>query len=139
MKYERYTIRKLEDGTPYIFDKLIFTLSILALLIIFFIIVIINGGLDTEKHFYVKCQSDYGNPTCQNPMYLNYPYCTQVWENACLEKSVPNGFIYGTPQPRYFIYFNYAIFILLVGAFISNHLIHNRHIKIKNIKTGLDK
>lgn len=136
MKYERYTKVELLNNKSYTFDKNIFSISILILLCIFFIILFSNGGLSTEKNFYVNCDvsKGWGFPYCENPFYLNYPICNEVWDGACTQQLLENGFVYGTPPPRYFLYFNYAIFMLLVSAFVINHLVHNRHLKLADIK-----
>lgn len=109
----------------YVFDKLIFAIYILFFLLFFLIVFFVYGG-DRNYHVYYVCNAV--GDVCQNPFYLNYPLCYDVWDGACLDRTVPNGFSFGKPIP--FIYKYWTVFLLIgfVVALLINHLMNNKNL-----------
>ena len=135
MKQERFKNIILSNGRRYTFDTYIFLSYIFALLFFFIAIMLLNGGLQQINNFYVTCNNSIGTTytyldgthtvtDCENPLY-NTKYCRYAWATACEDKYIPNGFVYGTPPPKYFAMFNTITILLLLTAFILNHVIYN--------------
>jgi len=140
-RYTKILVNSNKQGVNsqvYTFDRFIFLGYIVLLLLTFFYFSFLNGGLNANNNFYVKCIGKThlyldGNSisNCKNPLYHEYKYCNQLWVGACEQEYLPNGFTYGTPPPKFLSYFNYIFFIGIIFAFILNHLIYNIHFKFK--------
>ena len=111
----------------YRFDKLLFSAYILIILALF-IFVFISFGSDKSNHIYYKCSNvgQYGSASCINPFYDQYPLCERVWDGACVQKTVLNGFSYGQPPPAIFSYWGFIVGGLLFFCFLINHFIYNK-------------
>jgi hypothetical protein len=115
---ERFT-----DVKGYKFDKLIFGGFILLVLALF-VILFLSYGSDRDYHIYYNCPLDYGS--CKSPFYHNYPLCESAWATACDDYNVNGGFVFGEPAPWIIKSWGLIVGIMLFGAFVINHFVHNR-------------
>lgn len=109
----------------YRFDKLIFGGFILLVLALF-MIMFLSYGADRGYHIYYFCDADARDGLqCKNPFFAEYPICEQAWSTACSDKFVPTGFEFGEPAPWIIKNWGMIVGLLLAGAFVVNHFMHN--------------
>lgn len=125
--------KRFNEFGSYKFDKLIFGVYILLILAIFVVIFSFYGS-DKSDHIYYFCNADGrdGN-VCEQPFYLKYPVCERAWATACSDRFVPAGFKFGDPAPLIVRSWGLILGVLLFGAFMINHFMHNRDFKFKRI------
>lgn len=109
----------------YRFDKLIFGIFTLTMLFIFVIMFLVYGS-DRTEHIYYTCNTAGDQPFCENPFLNNHPTCERIWDGACDQELIMNGFSYGEKAPWIVDAWGFIVGGLLFCAFLINHLIHNR-------------
>lgn len=136
---ERFTRIPIEDSNKiYIFDRLIFIGIMIFLVVLMLILIISNGGFSSKYNFYVRCNNTIGVPTlinnseivfnmgCENPLYRDTKYCGMAWAGACEQKTLPNGFTYGEPRPKFMNWFIIISILSILAGFIINHNLYNK-------------
>lgn len=114
----------------YKFDKVITWIGF-AFIILIFLFVAYKQNFDFSNKLYYKCE---GFEMCKNP-YKNIQ-CDRAWlygddclikcnEDWCKLDMLPPG-TYGEQKPPYMSYISLAFFLIFLGVFIANHLIHNK-------------
>jgi preprotein translocase subunit SecG len=124
----------LNNGKPYFFNRTVFTLAVLALLIIA-VVMLALSGFDKSEKIYVSCNKD--RTQCDNPLYKNWAYCGKTIDAnslICTQEFLPGGFQYGEPPPLVVQYFASLAFLTLILAFIINHFMFNKHLSKKDFK-----
>lgn len=139
--FERFTRFEFNDDDGkekhYVFDKYIFLTAVCVLVLTMLALIFSNGGFNAKYNFYVVCNNTFGGQTyfingtiqtgntCENPLFQN-KYCSYAWAGACEQETLPNGFKYGEPPPKFINYFQYATFLIMILALGINHFVHNR-------------
>jgi len=136
---ERFTELKRDDKVIYRFDRLFFA-GFVVLSLLFFVLIFLIYGSDRSYHIHYVCNTSMQNvpgyspqPFCENPFYLNHPVCESMWDGACDQKTVMNGFEFGDPAPSVVKYFGLILGVLLALTFLINHLVHNRGFKFPEV------
>lgn len=134
---ERFTELKNDDVVVYRFDKLIFGCFVLVILA-FFVAMFLFFGSDRTYHIHYVCDTSslatYSQPYCENPFYKSHPVCDQMWDGACDQEFVMNGFEFGKPAPFLVKHFGLILGVLLFFAFLINHFVHNKDFRIKKLR-----
>ena len=131
----------------YIFDKMIFRLTFVTVLLVFLFVFIDNGGFG--NHFFYSCPSANGAP-CQNPFWDN---CSRNAFYTCSDINlIPDDYLFlggsefisaGTTlgdRPGFLVnYFGLLFFLLLLNAFLFNHLTYNRGFSFRKLKAEVNK
>lgn len=134
-KFIEYLVggKRFSEFKGYRFDKLIFGSYVLLILVLFLTIFFVSGS-DKTEHIYYKCDAGFGQ--CISPFYHNYPLCEKLWFNACQQEFIEDGFSFGDPVPFVVRSWGLILGVLLFGAFVLNHFMHNRDFKFK--RTDID-
>lgn len=129
---------RFKSYNGYLFDKRIFQISVLVLIVFFSLIVFING---VEPRYYFNCDSPLGcelqsmQEFCVEPSQLDkikYPGRYDWLQSCglCSGGKVPQGFVCGE-KPGFLQGSESVITILIIIlAFLINHFWHNRKYKI---------
>lgn len=140
-KYKRF------GDQVYIFDKVIFRLTFVAVLIVFFFVAIDTGGF--SNHFFYSCPANNGAP-CQNPFWEGcsknaFYTCSDInlipEEYSFLgdKEFISAGEIIGE-RPGFLVnYFGLLFFLLLLNAFLFNHYTYNRGFIFKELKKEINR
>ena len=113
----------------YVFDRLIFV-SYIFVCLVFFVSIFFVYGMDKSYHIYYVCDADASQGfRCEQPFFMNYPLCESVWDGACVDRFVSNGFSFGEPAPWIVYSFGWIVGVCLFLCFLFNHLLYNRDFK----------
>lgn len=116
-KVDRWKVRYVNG---YIIDRRIFLL-LMVVIISLTIYGFSRYDWNFEQKIYLSCDS----PTpCQNPLYER---CSEWY---CQEQLIPAGFEYGEKPDSFFMNFNMYVLLLVIVAFVLNHIIHNRNFEL---------
>jgi hypothetical protein len=124
----------LNNGKKYYFNRFVFLMSVVVLLLIALITLGLSGFDKTEK-IYIACGND--QVQCDNPLYKNWAYCGKSIDansQICSQEFLPGGFEYGQKPPLVVQYFASIAIALLFLAFLVNHFAFNRHLGKKDFK-----
>ncbi len=135
-KFNNWRWKETKKG--YIFDKVIFNLAFL-LIILFLFSIVASYDFDFSLNMYYKC--DQPRP-CENPFYnasvstSNILYkgknitdiCPYDW---CDDEFLPPGFEHGKPPNLLFRLVWPVTLLLCILALVFNHYIHNKGYKIE--------
>lgn len=134
-KFIEYLVggKRFTDLGGYLFDKLIFGIYILIVLLLFVCVFIASGSYRSNHIHYVCDSKSIGLSYCEQPFFMNYPLCEKMWLGACDQKFVPDGFEFGDPAPWIVRSWGMILGVLLFVAFVVNHFVHNKNFKFKKI------
>lgn len=125
----------LKEKIKFLFSKKIelpgykFNNTIFKIAIFIIACLLVATALQLKDNAYFKCNEESITP-CENPFYL-MKICTFNNDNNCLIKYLMPGESIGTkPGPLYSLAGPLALSILAL-AFLINHLIYNKGVKIK--------
>ena len=115
----------------YVFNKWIFRSVVIALIILFFV-VLLESGFDFSDKVYAKCELDVIR--CENPFYEQCDVLYNLRGNdssvifarsLCNDKFLLGSVVVGEP-PSWLARNNFYIVMLLIFiAFLVNHLLYN--------------
>jgi hypothetical protein len=130
----------------YIFDKMIFRLTFVVILLVFLFVFIDNGGF--SKHFFYSCPS--ANGACQNPFWVNCSHnafygCSDInlipseYRFLADKEFISAGTTIGE-RPGFLVNnFSLLFFLLLLNSFLFNHYTYNRSFSFKKFKEEVNK
>jgi hypothetical protein len=139
--------KRFKQFGPYIFDKVIFRIS-LFLIIIGLAIVFLNFGF--KDYIYLECDNPAG---CKN-QYFNYygdciipikeRYENPAYTEICKYPVLNDGQVLGEKPPKILNYVAFMLWGIFILAILLNHLAYNRGIKwkkqeLKRIQKDLEK
>jgi hypothetical protein len=113
-KQERFKILK----TGYKFDRLIFKIGLVVMVLLFFSAWLTEGGGFLDKRFYMKCPEN--TPKCLNPLY------GQCDEYYCQNEYLMPGDEIGSKPGWFFRNFLVIMIVVLIFTFGINHYKHNK-------------
>lgn len=119
-RFNRWRWKKFSNG--YVVDKVV---TNCAMLVIFAYLILVcwSMGFDFSKKVYVSCDSP---SPCNNPLYEYRDRSWCVWD-FCDSIQLEPGFEFGSkPSVLFDFAWSFSIIVLL-GAFVLNHLLHNRN------------
>jgi hypothetical protein len=133
-KHERFT--RLGG---YAFDKMIFRWMFIIILVLYLGAWALSGFINplTER-ISLSCAHDAVR--CDNPLYMNYKYkgSAGIPDYLFDDEYLPAGLIIN-PVPWYYQALGPAFLFVLLGAFLVNHLVHNKGFKIiKNLSEAIN-
>jgi hypothetical protein len=129
----------------YIFDKVIFRLTFVAVLLVFLFVAVDSGGF--VNHFFYSCPE--GRGACQNPFWEG---CSKNAFYTCSDINlIPDKYRFlgesefisaGTvigDRPGFLVnYFGLLFFFLLLNAFLFNHYTYNKGFSFKKLKRAVN-
>ena len=90
-------------------------------------------GNPLQNRLYVKCE---GERPCENLFYHNFAYCGKELPAdsfLCSSETLPRNFVYGQAPNWINQNFFMLVAILIVAAFVFNHFLYNRKVKLRGL------
>ena len=114
--------------TPYRVNTGVF-LGAMLLIVFVMILLLSVHNFDYSRNLYIHCSS---KDVCENPLYKVYPQCESV--GLCDNPTVPSGFTLGNPPPFFLQYWGSFCLLIVLIAFLVNHLLFNKDFKWSDMK-----
>lgn len=144
LKTDFYKQGPFQEIAGYRFRKAIFRYAV-GLMFLLFVLVLASTGFSFEPKVYFSCPLDAPGGYCENPFYkeclhnpsscpfnIDYPELAPEFERISDQYKLPAGFSVGTPPP--FLVKNFGAFVSLIilMAFVINHLLYNKGYDFKS-------
>ena len=115
----------------YVFRKWIFRSVIVLMLFLGVVSWGLQGwGNPLQNRLYVRCE---GERPCENLFYHNFAYCGTADSFLCSSETLPRNFVYGQAPNWINQNFFMLVAILIVAAFVVNHFLYNRKVKLRGL------